>query len=400
MAEISGIHLFDVATGEVNFARPTSWTGPFSALEWAEDGKSFVVGQSAEVIAHVSGTPSIVMQYHLDTRSTTPLFWVPLRLPKGSWSATTFALLKDGGIILDSQVEYSQLLEYQVLEQGLSQPRTLISGMSFDRQPVFSPDGKRLLFSSNRSGNIDIWGLDLERGTTSRVTDDPAGDWDPAFSPDGKSLLWSSDRSGNMEIWMGGLDGSAARQVSRDGIDAENPTMTPDAQWIIYASSSDSKSGVWKVRPDGTDAEQLAPGAYLIPEVSPDGQYALFMLVHKLDFFVRVLEVETGRVLDWELDLKVTERDENLVFGRGRWTPDGKGIIYVGQDENGNSGVYLAEFQPDGPWDGNRRKLAGFDPRFTTESLAISPDGQKVVITAVTERRTLQMASHVPWNDR
>jgi serine/threonine protein kinase/Tol biopolymer transport system component len=397
VAETSGIHLFDLASGEVSFANPTPWTGPFSVLEWTQDSRSFIVGQSSEIIAHVSGTPSLIMQYNLASEETTPLFWAPLRLPKGSWGASTFSLLKGGDIVLDSQVEFSQLLEYQVLDQGMSQPRTLTSGMSIDRQPVFSPDGKRLLFSSNRSGNIDIWGLDLESGATVRMTDDPAGDWDPAFSPDGASLIWSSDRSGNMEIWLGGIDGSGATQVSHDGIDAENPTMTADGQWIIYASSSDAQAGVWKVKPDGTEAQMLTPGSYLIPEVSPDGRHALFMFIHKLDSIVKVVEVETGRLLDWELELQVTERDENLVFGRARWTPDGKGIIFIGQDETGNSGVYLTRFQPEGPWDGNRRKVAGFDPRFTTETLTISPDGKKVVIAAITERRTLLRASSVTW---
>jgi len=395
IAESSGINFFDVETGEATTTSPTEWTGPFTALEWSPDGRGFIVGQATEVIAHVSGSPSLVMEYDLDDGSYKPLFWVPLRLPKGSWGATTLAVLPGGEIIFDEQVDYAELLRYPVQEEGMGEAEVLYSGLSIDRQPVFSPDGQSLMFSSNRSGNVDIWIRDLASGRTSRLTDDAAGDWDPAFSRDGRSVIWSSDRGGHMEIWMAAIDGSGARQVTTDGVDAENPTMTADEQWIIYASGSDDKRGIWKIRPDGTDATQLAAGSYLLPEVSPDGRYALFMQIQQLNSFVQVVEVETGRILDYALSQQVIERDENVVFGRARWNIDGTGIIYVGQDEYGTSGVYLTAFDPAGTWDGSHRKIAGFESRFSTESLGLSPDGKSVVIAALNERRTLKRTSGV-----
>lgn len=394
VAEVSGVILVDVATGEVLPLSPSDWTGPYSCLEWSPDGRGFLVGQSADVIAHASGTPSLIMEYDLDAGQQNPLFWMPLRLPKGGWGASTMAVLADGSVIVDQQTSFSELLVYTPDDDGTGRPTTLTSGLSIDRQPVFSPDGRRLMFSSNRSGNVDIWIMDLDTGRTSRLTDDPAGDWDPAFTPDGQSVLWSSDRGGNMEIWMADVDGSGARQVSNDGIDAENPTMTRDEQWVIYASSSDAKRGIWKIRPDGTDATRLAAGSYLLPEVSPDGRFALFMMIHQLTSYVKVLDVQSGEILG-SLELQVTERDENLVFGRARWAPDGRGIYYVGQDEHGNSGVYLTSFVPGEDWVSERRKVAGFAQHFTTESLGIAPDGRQVVIAAVTERRTLKRASGV-----
>jgi len=60
------------------------------------------------------------------------------------------------------------------------------------------------------------------------------------------------------------------------------------------------------------------------------------------------------------LELQVTERDENLIFGRARWAPDGQGIYDLGQDEYGNSGVYLTAFVPGDHWVSERRQVAGF----------------------------------------
>ena len=76
-----------------------------------------------------------------------------------------------------------------------------------------------------------------------RITDDGAEDWDPAFTPDGKKIVWSSGRSGNLEIWIANADGSGAKQISQDGVDAENPTATPDGQWIVYSSFNPQEAG-------------------------------------------------------------------------------------------------------------------------------------------------------------
>ena len=61
-----------------------------------------------------------------------------------------------------------------------------------------------------------------------RLTFDAADDWDPHWSPDGRHLLWSSNRSGHFEIWIAEPDGTGARQLTADGVDAENPTMSAD----------------------------------------------------------------------------------------------------------------------------------------------------------------------------
>src|SRR5690606_29823171 len=79
-------------------------------------------------------------------------------------------------------------------------PRALTHAGAEDRQPAYSPDGRLLVFSSNRTGNLDLWLLDLETGEERQLTDDAAHDWDPAFTPDGASLVWSSNRGGHFEI--------------------------------------------------------------------------------------------------------------------------------------------------------------------------------------------------------
>jgi len=146
-----------------------------------------------------------------------------------------------------------------------------------DRQPVYSPDGRFLLFTSNRSGNLDIWRRDRATGELQRLTDHEADDWDPATSPDGKRLLFSSNRSGRFQIWIAGADGSAPRQVT-DLENAQNPTMTGDGEWIVFVlQDAGARTGIWRVRPDGSEAALVLAGNFLVPDVSPDGRYAAFV---------------------------------------------------------------------------------------------------------------------------
>jgi Tol biopolymer transport system component len=100
--------------------------------------------------------------------------------------------------------------------------RPLTDGTSADRQPAYSPDGRSIIFASNRTGNLDIWTVDLQLGGLRQITDDPARDWDPAFTPDGRHVLFSSDRTGALEVWIADADGGNARQVTRDGVDARH----------------------------------------------------------------------------------------------------------------------------------------------------------------------------------
>src|SRR5207245_10450167 len=94
------------------------------------------------------------------------------------------------------------------LEGGSGKSGSFTRGNSTDCQPAYSPDGEWVIFSSNQSGNLDIWQVSTKTGAQRRLTDDPAEDWDPDFSADGKHIIWSSNRSGHFEIWIADAEGS------------------------------------------------------------------------------------------------------------------------------------------------------------------------------------------------
>jgi dipeptidyl aminopeptidase/acylaminoacyl peptidase len=269
----------------------------------------------------------------------------------------------------------------------------LARGNSVDRQPLYSPDGKRVLFSSTRGGSIDVWEMNLANGALSRLTDAPGTDYDPAYTPDGKKIIFTSDRSGHDEIYLADADGSGALKVTDDGVDAENGTMTKDGQWIVYVSSHPSKLGIWKIHPDGSGARRLVAGVYSNPEVSPDGQYALFVTsLSPARNAIRFVRVADGEAVPFEIVCSV-HKQTPWVIGRARWIPDGRAVAFIGQDEKGVHGVYVQDFAPGRDTTSSRRLLGGFDPENSTESLAISPDGSRMIVSAWEQSSNLMMAA-------
>jgi Tol biopolymer transport system component len=293
-----------------------------------------------------------------------------------------FDILGPGRLLYETVSTRQNLRSISVATPEKPVERWLTRGNSADRQPVFSPDGEWVLFTSNRSGSLDIWKLSLKTGAVRRLTEDAAEDWDPVLTRDGKSLIWSSGRGGHLEIWMADADGSSPRQVSHDGVDAQNPTTTPDGTWIVYNSGNLAGNGVWKIHPDGSGATRLVAGTSGHPEVSPDGQYVLYLTgTQNQQETMHVVRVADGSPAPFDIRIPI-RRPGAIRIGRARWTPDGRGIAFVAQDENGVYGIFQQDFVPGRDTSATRQAVGGFDKQAETESFGISPDGSSIVVAS------------------
>lgn len=291
-----------------------------------------------------------------------------------------------GALVLVTATRRSNLREIP-LAKGGDAGRWLTRGGSIDRQPVYAPDGEWVAFSSNRSSNQDIWEVSTKTGAVRRLTEDPADDFDPAFTRDGKHLIFSSNRSGHFEIWMAASDGSGARRVTDDGVDAENASATPDGKWLVYASGSPGKRGIWKIRADGTSATRLVAGPMVLPEISPDGTLVSYVSVSGpsgnvgtgsgTTSTIGVVRIADGARVPFEA--VATGAISNR--GRHRWTPDGRTLVFLTGDGKGLLGLVRQEYTPGRDSFATRRAVAGFTPDSVTESLGISPDGTRLMVS-------------------
>ncbi|MBK9065216.1 MAG: serine/threonine-protein kinase [Acidobacteria bacterium] len=292
----------------------------------------------------------------------------------------------NGALILVTLARRSNLRE--VSAAGAPGPgRWLTRGGSIDRQPVYAPDGEWVAFTSNRSGNQDIWELSTKTGAVRRLTEDPADDFDPAFTRDGKSLIFSSNRGGHFEIWIATRDGSGARRVTDDGLDAENASATPDGKWLVYSSGNPDKRGIWKIRPDGTGATRLVGGPVILPEISPDGRVVSFVTVSGPDGSTSVSGGANSAIGAVRLDDGTPVPFEAIATGaianrgRHRWTPDGASLVFLTGDRKETLGLTAQPFIPGRDTSSARRSVAGFMPDSLTESFGISPDGSRMTIS-------------------
>jgi serine/threonine protein kinase len=362
--------------------------GQLSSVVWVT-GDEVVYSRSESVAGSLTASAARVLRQSIGSQTARMILWTPI-------NSATLDLVAPGKLVFDGGSPRENLL--QISDRGqtaTAERRWLTRGNSTDRQPVYSPDGKWVIFSSDRSGNLDLWAVSTETGAIRRLTRDAAEDWDPGFLPDGR-LLWSSNRGGRFEIWIAQADGSGARQLTQDGMSAQNPTATPDGSWVVYSSGHPGHRGVWKIRPDGSAATHLVAGTTAIPEVSPDGKYVAYLINRRTPLAsVRVAAVADGREVPFSI--AVGRRGSSFfTTGRCRWTRDGKAIAYVGQDENGRYGVFVQDFVPGEDTTASRRLLTGFEAETATESFAISPDGSRLTVAGWEQLSSILVAEGVP----
>jgi Tol biopolymer transport system component len=104
----------------------------------------------------------------------------------------------------------------------------------------WSPKGDLLAFTSNRTGNEEIWTVRPDGSGLIRITDSLAGDWVPAWSPDGSRIAFVSDREGDVEVWSMASDGSDVRNLTNSpstGDGQWSVTWSPDGKRLLYASA-------------------------------------------------------------------------------------------------------------------------------------------------------------------
>ncbi|MBI3362666.1 MAG: PD40 domain-containing protein [Chloroflexi bacterium] len=153
-----------------------------------------------------------------------------------------------------------------------------------DNHLAWSPDGQYILFSDFSKGGGEGRALTLINPTTKEkkvVLDDGALNLDGTFSPDGSKIAFSSNKTGDFEIYVTKADGSEAPQqvVFDAGFQDRYPSWTPDGQKIAFSSNrEDGIDQIYVMRADGNDVVRITHGliADRQPVWSPDGQHIAF----------------------------------------------------------------------------------------------------------------------------
>lgn len=172
----------------------------------------------------------------------------------------------------------------------------------YDAEATLSPDGKRLVFTSTRDGDLELYTMNVDGTDIRRVTSRIGYDGGAFFSPDGKMLVWRSwypdtpaavadyqallrqnlVRPSRMEIWVANADGSGARQVTSLGGANFAPYFHPDGKRIVFASNHTNPRGrnfdLYLINLDGTGLTAVTTHGDFdsFPMFSPDGKKLVF----------------------------------------------------------------------------------------------------------------------------
>ena len=318
---------------------------------------------------------------HLILASVIALGLTPLMVAVDAQAQIVFSSNRDGNYEL-----------YVMDAEGKNQ-RRLTNNRHQDRYPSWSPDGKRIVFTTYSgeqdfvpaNANPDIYVIDADGKNQQRLTNDPHSEWDPSWSPDGKiAFTYSKDQNWAFRpgrIYVMDADGKNPRRLTNDDLPEWDPSWSPDGKRIAFTSSGGGRfRRIYVMDADGGNEQRIATHPFSEdwePAWSPDGKRIAFGSWREgnTDIYVMNADGENPRRLT---------RNAAPDWGPS-WSPDGKRIAFV-SGRDGNWDIYV--MNADGPRWVRRLTKDGsddMDPAWFTPALAaevapfaVAPAGKKL----------------------
>ncbi|HUG80503.1 MAG TPA: protein kinase [Bryobacterales bacterium] len=240
-------------------------------------------------------------------------------------------------------------------------PRPLIASTREDYSPNYSPDGKRIVFDSNRSGTEEIWVCDSDGTNPVQLTSfggPPVGV--PRWSPDGEWIAFDSRKEGDADIYVIRASGGPSRRLTLDpGYDAR-PSWSQDGRWVYFVSRRSGDFQIWKIPAEGGEA---------VPVSRNGGRQAFEYAEGRFVYYVK-----SGVDGVWKMPVEGGEEAKVLDQGSvGRWALLNEGICFLDFPSHSIQFFNFATGRTEPV------VILPEDLRIYRDSFAVSPDGQWVL---------------------
>ena len=262
------------------------------------------------------------------------------------------------------------------LDGAKAHARILVTSTREQYGPFISPDGRRVVFMSNRSGTDEIWVCDSDGGNARQMTTLGSGTTGtPRWSPDGKQIAFDSRVGGEANVYVLDANGGVPSKLETGTRMDSLPSWSHDGRWIYFASGlTHSSLTVWRVLANGGRAVQLTKTASTMPIESPDGQYV---------YFVRFTE---GKFRLWRM--RPDGGGESMVDAIPALRSDGydwwpvESGIYFYPDTSAKTELDFLDLRTS-----RIRRIYTFDkpPAHWLGGLSVSPDGKWLLYSRIDE---------------
>ncbi len=337
---------------------------------------------------------------------------VPINVSEGSWMDIDVS--PDGRTIA-----FTLLGDIYTMPIAGGAPKRIAEGLAWEVQPRFSPDGKRIAFTSDRGGGDNIWIMNADGSDKKQLTEESFRLLNqPSWSPDGRFIAakkhFTTGRSlGTGEVWLYHVTGGEGvllvkRPNEQHQKELGEPTYAPDGKSIYYTRNitrggtfeyaQNSNTDLFNIERYDLDTGEVSTavsgyGGSVRPTPSPDGRKIAFVRREQTKSKLYVKDLASGeeRKIYDALDQDVQETwAVTGVYPNMDWTPDGRSLIFwaggkirrVDADGGNASEIPFRVDDTRGVMDAPHPQINVAPDRFTSKMArfaAVSPDGTQVV---------------------
>jgi Tol biopolymer transport system component len=320
-----------------------------------------------------------------DRQGTHDIWWIPVDergKPTDSAQCLTtgigigsIALSRDGRVVAYAKViERSNIWSIPIVPDctlSIDNAQALTSENHYIDLLSVSPDGQRIAFDTNRSGNQDIWVMRKDGSELRQLTTNSAHDWVGSWSPDGNQIAFHSLRQGNRDIFVMPVAGGPVVQLTSHPAEELFPIWSPDGEKITFVSNRSGHMEIWIIPSTGGEAQQLT--FCTVQEIlswSPDGKRLVFSSKCTGSSELFLIPAEGGKPVQ-------LTHGEWLEVNPFFWSSDGQMIYALGIGRQSQTGNNLWEISIS---DGTARSLIEFKDSMM-EPLFLSSDGERLYFT-------------------